>query len=286
MKLIQPLVGAVILSFSVQVSAMTVTPATTQAEAEALANAFAGTGVTITNTTYTGAHGASGTFSGGIAAGIGIESGVLLTSGSASNVDGITNTVSDITTDNGLAGTPYLTALAGVSTFDATVVEFDFELDSGSDAFFTYVFASEEYNEYVDSGVNDVFGFFLDGTDVTDNLALIPGTSDPVSIDTVNLGDNSAFYNNNDSGVFPFEYDGFTSPSMIALTGLSAGVHHLTLAIADGGDRVLDSGVFLQANSFSTSPPSAVPVPGAIWLFGSALIGLLGLKKKNQTTMH
>jgi hypothetical protein len=281
------LLAVAFLGVSAQVSALEVTPATTQAEAEALANAFAGPGITISNITYTGAVGASGTFTGGEAAGIGIESGVLLTSGSASNVDGITNTSDSITTDNGLPGTAYLDALAGVGTNDATVLEFDFTLDAGGDAFFSYVFGSDEYNEFVDQEVNDVFGFFLDGTEVADNVALIPGSTDPVSIDTVNLDDNSAFYNNNDiddGGTFPFEYDGFTTPLNIALLGLTEGAHHLTLAIADGGDWVWDSGVFLQADSFSTAPPptSEVPVPAAVWLFGTALIGFIGISRRRK----
>ena len=58
--------------------AMTVTPFDTAAD---LAAAMVGAGITISNVTYTGAEAASGYFSGGVAAGIGMESGIVMTSG-------------------------------------------------------------------------------------------------------------------------------------------------------------------------------------------------------------
>ena len=69
--------------------AMNITP---YDSATNLAQSLVGSGVTISNVTYTGATGASGYFSGGIAAGIGIESGIVLTSGLAGNLNGTTNT--------------------------------------------------------------------------------------------------------------------------------------------------------------------------------------------------
>ncbi len=43
------------------------------------------------------------------------------------------------------------------------------------------------YNQYVGSIYNDVFGFFINGV----HAALIPGTSTVVSINTVNLAQQS-----------------------------------------------------------------------------------------------
>jgi hypothetical protein len=94
--------------------------------------------------------------------------------------------------------------IPGFGTNDAAILEFDFIAEAGTISFL-YVFASEEYNEFVNLGFSDVFGVFLDGT----NISLIPGSQTPVSIDTVNNGGNSAFYNDNDFDDF------FSGPSTI-----------------------------------------------------------------------
>jgi hypothetical protein len=134
----------------------------------------------------------------------------------------------------------------------------------------------------VNSSYNDVFGFFLDGTAVSDNVALIPGTSTPISINNVNNGANSSFYNDNDpstGSTFAFEYDGFTDVFTIAMEGLSAGPHHMELSIADAGDHVLDSGVFIQGKSFADNP---VPEPATMLLFGTGLAGLVGARLRRR----
>src|SRR5277367_1358308 len=146
--------------------------------------AFLGGGVSVSNIQYTGATNASGVFCSGDGI-IGFRTGILLTSGSAANVIGPNNSP-DATTDNGLPGDPDLDGLAGTTTFDAAVLNFDFVPDSDT-VQFQYVFGSEEYNEFVGSPFNDVFGFFVNGV----NFALIPGTSLPVTITNVNNGYSS-----------------------------------------------------------------------------------------------
>ncbi len=272
-----------VVAFSVPAYSMTITPFDT---ADNLAQALVGSGVTVTDATYSGATAASGYFTGGVAAGIGIESGIVLTSGLASNLNGTENTSDSITGNNGVSGTSYLNALIpGYTTYDASVLEFDFTSE-GDTAFFSYSFGSDEYNEYVDSNYNDVFGFFLDGTAVTDNVALLPdGTA--VSINNVNNGKNSAFYNDNDpsNGIptpFAFEYDGFTDVLVATLGGLTSGQkYHLTLAIADAGDYVLDSGVFLKAGSFGDTNPE-IPEPSTV-LMGAGLLGLAAHRRRRQS---
>lgn len=100
--------------------AMTITP---MDSATNLAQSLVGPGVTISNATYTGTTAASGYFTGGFAAGIGIQSGIVLTSGYASNLNGTANTSDAITGDNGLAGSAMLNALIpGYTTYDATIL--------------------------------------------------------------------------------------------------------------------------------------------------------------------
>jgi len=259
-----------VLFSSASAQALVITPGA--GDGSALASSIAGTGISVSNVTYTGANNASGLFSDGTSSGIGIESGVILTSGSAASAVGPNNS-SSTSTNNGLAGNAALTTLSGNQTYDASILSFDFSFDSGigGDLFVNFVFASEEYNEYVNSSVNDVFAFYLNGV----NIALLPDAS-PVSIDTVNLGSNSGLYNDNDNGINDLEYDGFTDVFYLSALGLGAGTHTMSFAIADGGDEVWDSGVFVQAKSFSNQP---VPEPLGIILLGLGLIGFTVRRK-------
>jgi len=283
-KLITVIATVVFLNMAASAQAMTISAY--GGDPNHLVNAILGSGISYSNATYTGADVASGYFSGGTAAGIGIESGIVLTSGLASNLHGTTNTSDSITGDNGLDGDATLGALVpGYTTYDATVLEFDFT-STGGDVYFNYVFGSDEYNEWVGSAYNDVFGFFLDGTAITDNLALIPGTTTPVSINNVNNGSYAGYYNDNDfhdvAGAnfpYPFEYDGFTDVLTAQFKGLSAGNHTIKLAIADAGDRFLDAGVFIQAGSFSDTDPT-IPEPSTLLLLSTGILGGLVRRRK------
>lgn len=250
--------------------AITIAPATS---ANDLVNAIVGSGISVVSgsATVNGTLSAAGKFSNGNTTGIGINQGIVLTTGSAANI-GNSNTSDGTGTANYQTGDANLNSLVpGYSTRDAFGLEFDFTT-TGGNLYFNYVFASEEYNEYVNSSFNDVFGFFLDGN----NIALIPNTSTAVAINNVNSGKNGAYYHSNDPSdgtptPFAFEYDGFTSVFTAQALNLAAGTHHIKLAIADSGDYVLDSGVFIQGSSFSDAPTDP-SVPDA----GSTL-GLLGL---------
>jgi hypothetical protein len=251
--------------------------------ATSLGNTMLGAGVTLNSATFISqASGSTGTFTGGGA--LGINSGIVLTTGSAA-IAGQPQNSGSASQNNGLGGYAPLDALIpGFSTLDATVLRLDFTTTSDGSIFFNYTFGSEEYNEYVGSNFNDVFGFFLDGTQLTNNLALIPSTSTPVSINNVNLGSNSAYYRNNSGSQLSsgLQYDGFTSVLTASATGLLAGSHTLYIAIADAGDGALDSGVFIQANSFSTTQtPTSVPdSTSSIVLIGAALSLICAFRRK------
>jgi gliding motility-associated-like protein len=217
-------------------------------------NILAGSGVTISNVTYVGELQQIGTFN-GVNSNIGFNSGLILTTGDIVNAVGPNNTDA-AGTGLGNPGDNDLDQIIFDGTNDACVLEFDFVPVSDT-VVFNYVFASEEYMEWVNSGVNDGFGFFISGPGIngpfsnnSENIALIPGTAQFVTIDDVNANSNSQFYvdNENPPGQ-SIQYDGFTIP-LQAISRVQCGeIYHLKIVIADGGDDVYDSGVFLQAGS-------------------------------------
>ncbi|MEE4376847.1 MAG: choice-of-anchor L domain-containing protein [Candidatus Competibacteraceae bacterium] len=221
-----------------------------------LAQLLAGPGVEISNINYIGGDLAAGTFIGGTGI-IGFESGVILSSGQAIDVVG-PNTSDNTSTDLGTPGDQDLTDLSGFDTNDATILEFDL-VPNASVLFIRYVFASEEYNEFVESSFNDVFAFFVNDK----NCALVD--EDPVSINTINNGNpfgegtatNPEAYINNDlndgGGSIDTEMDGLTV--LLTCTAIvNPGVANtLKLAIADASDSILDSAVFLATGGVTTT---------------------------------
>jgi gliding motility-associated-like protein len=174
-----------------------------------------------------------------------------------------------------------LTILAGATTNNASVLEFDF-IPNGETLSFRYVFGSEEYHQYVCSSFNDAFGFFLSGPGIDGpfsnnaiNIALIPGTDDPVTINSVNNGfgnnpddpncpaSNPEFFNDNTGGQ-TVVYNGLTVVLTATAQVQCGETYHIKLAVADASDQILDSGVFLEAGSFSSTPfvPELEPGPG------------------------
>jgi hypothetical protein len=278
--LLGALASAVLPSFGIVV--------TPTGNATTLANTLLGSGITLVGTpTLTGgnlgnANSSAATFTNGLTTGIGISSGVLLTSGQANLVTN--NNDNDSHTGSfGGAGDVSLNSLGAGSTMDATVLTFDFTTNTG-DLFFQFAFASEEYTEYVNSQYNDVFGFFVDGT----NIALLPSTTTPISINNVNHVTNSSYYNNNDLSfgppAFAFSYDGFTDVFTVSALGLSSGTHTIKLAIADVGDTSLDSGVFIKAGSFSETQPPGVPDASAsLLLLALGCASLMGFRRSLRT---
>lgn len=226
---------------------------------------LSGCNVTLSNITFigqTGATGASqiGYFSNGNVTNLGINEGIVLASGDVTSLAGPVGTL--WSTVMGGGGDYGLTQIAGVSTYDAAVIEFDI-IPTGNFINLEYVFGSEEYLEYVNSGYNDVFGFFVSGPrpgggNYNDyNMALVPGTSVPVSIDNVNNVTNSAYYINNEAlGGTSIVLDGFTSPLLASVQVIPGELYHIKIAVADAGDYNLDSSVFLRAYSLSTGSGS------------------------------
>lgn len=195
-----------------------------------------GPGSTISNVKLTGSTKAFGTFSGGT---LGVSSGIVISSGDIAAAIG-PNDEQGAGADLGQGGDSQLDGIVSPNTtHDAAILEFDVVTKT---VFFTisYVFASEEYREYVDKGFNDVFAFYLDGR----NIAIAPGSDKRVMVDSINHLRNSQFYRDNENGA-DTQFDGYTT-LLYAFAEVEPNVtHHIKIAIADTGDGILDSAVFI-----------------------------------------
>lgn len=225
-----------------------------------------GPGVQIFNVQVTAAPGSYGYYYSNNTE-LGTNEGLLLTTGQAVNAIGPNNStglpqigpggvcLNCSQFSNNFPGSQLLNQAQDRTTFDACMFEFDI-IPQGDSLRFKYSFASEEYLEWVNSPFNDVFGFYISGPNVGTNvnIALVPNTGQVVAINTVNhLSNTQYFYNNqNPFGQF-VQYDGFTVNLVAAIGNLiPCEVYHLKLIIADGSDRIYDSGVFV--NQIESNP--------------------------------
>ncbi|QBN18119.1 T9SS type B sorting domain-containing protein [Flavobacterium nackdongense] len=197
-----------------------------------------------------------------------LSSGVILSTGNVSNAIGPNTT--DL--NDGIATWPgdtdleatLLAAGISVNSTNASVLEFDFvPLSSNFD--FRFLFASEEYGNF-QCKFSDAFTFLLTNTatGVTTNLAVVPGTSTPISVTTirdfiynsscpsVNPGYFGAFNGGSDAAGSATNFNGQTVVMSASSTSLIPNTnYHIKLVIADRQDSQSDSAIFLGANSFN-----------------------------------
>ena len=148
--------------------------------------AILGPGVTATNVSFSGDDTAAASSAVDSPA-LGFDAGVVLGTGNVGFVVPLGGLNSDdgVSQGNFRPGDPDLDPFVpAFGTFDAAVLEFDFECPTGGVLTLKYVLASEEYNEFVNGFYNDAFGIFVNGV----NVALLPDGVTPVSINTVNGG--------------------------------------------------------------------------------------------------
>lgn len=220
-------------------------------------NVLLGPGVTVSNISYSGSSVAIGSFTAN-GTNLGISSGVIMTTGTIFNTGQGPhgpNNKENAGIDNNFGGYPLLSSIVGTATYNASVLEFDFVPFSDT-VRFKYVFGSEEYIEYVGTQFNDVFGFYISGPGIsgTQNIARLPGTGQEVTINNVNHISNSAYYVSNSGGA-TIQYDGFTHV-LEAVSRVQCGqTYHLIIALADVGDGIYDSGIFLEAQSLRSNAP-------------------------------
>jgi gliding motility-associated-like protein len=243
-------------------------------------NVLVGSGVAVSNISFTGSNQQIGAFTSGNS--IGMASGIVMSSGHVTDADlggspNSPNTPASGGVCNNTANTicndlytvansvpPLINQWFSVSSInDAAVLEFDFTPESDTIRF-NYCFGSEEYLAWVNSSYNDVFGFFISGPGITGsysspvgfpngsiNIATVPNSSPslPITISSIHPGMYGQYYN---TGNITISYNGYTDVFTAEAIVQACETYHIRLAIADGSDDYLDSGVFLEANSFSS----------------------------------
>jgi len=238
-------------------------------------NILLGAGVTASNITFTPAGGESvqlGFFN-GVNSNLGLDSGIVMSTGDVQSLSPVGTTTgfplggsnADLLT---LANSvpPLIGQTFNVSsTNDVAILEFDF-VPAADTVKFRYVFGSDEYTTYINTQYNDVFGFFISGPGITgpfsgnsQNIAVVPGTNPPlpITISSVQPNLNGQYYISN-TGQASVSLNGFTTVFTAVSPVICGETYHIRLAIADGSDGALDSGVFLEALSFTSNAVSVV----------------------------
>lgn len=255
-----------------------------------LLNVLQGPGVVLSNASLEAGDRATqvGVFSNGITgAALEIDSGVVLSTGSVVQAFQ-TNTAlgSSINAPGAFThADPDLVSIEPAAINDVVVFSFDATLQANlTELFVEFQFGSEEFPDFVGSRYNDIFGFFISGPGIsgTRSIGLVPGTTQPISVNNVNGGsrgcsadagvttnlDNAAYYINNghdaDTSICntnpgPYvvhtEYNGVTRRLVVSLNGLALnGTYRFKLAIADTNDFAYDSAVFVRYISATQDP--------------------------------
>ena len=209
---------------------------------------------------------------------LGLPDGIMLSTGDVLSAIGPNESVETTTSFANNSTDKDLIKIATNQLLDVTVLEFDF-VPLADEVSFQYVFASEEYCEFVGTIFNDVFGFFVSGPGINGefengaiNVAKLPDSEDFVSINTVNHILNSDIYVKNEleedannclvtfspDHLNTIEFDGFTTPLTARFEVIPCETYHIRLVVGDVGDDKLDSAVFLRSKSFNLGELASV----------------------------
>ena len=238
---------------------VTITTNTNAAQlAASIAAGNAGITLTGTPTLVNGSSGTSGTVSGTFTttgSSLGITSGIVLSTGNVANIPG-----SPIPAGNISSGGTGISN-AGTSEFDINTFTFSFIPNAGVNRIsIASVFASEEYNEYVNTTFTDNFTMVLNGGAYSNfNVATVPGTATGTDINTVNNGTNAGYYRDNTTAtpvISDIKMDGATTVFINAFNVVPGTTYSVTIRIADVGDNAYDSAAFISTSGILNNPPA------------------------------
>jgi hypothetical protein len=224
----------------------------TSASALQMANTIFGSGVTVTGASYSGPANSSAIYSNGqLAAGVTpSDSGVILSTGNVRDFTqsgGDPNRQTGTSTDtSGATNNAQFNAVAGTRTYDAVWLDANF-IPDGNVMTMNFVFASEEYPEYVNSNFNDFLGVWVNGQYVP--ISVGNGTT---AINNINPVTEPNLFISNTNDRYNTEMDGFTLTLKLTIPVNPGVVNTIRIGIADTGDAQYDSNVLIAADSVQT----------------------------------
>jgi len=235
-------------------------------------NVFLGKGIEILNVEFRGDPKAVGYFSNAHNE-INIGEGLVLSTGKVFNIPTPNDQEAQTSANDSNITDEELANITTGNLID--VVTYEIEFIPLSDSLeFNYAFASEEFPEYSCNCFNDVFGFFIQGPNdnTWNNIALIPGTNDPVSVRTIHPADtegdgggcindgieadcgpvNAHLYNDNTGNPY-FFFDGYSNILTAKAAVTPCETYRIKLTLADVRDQLYDSAIFFEGKSFGSN---------------------------------
>ncbi len=279
------LIFSFLILFFVSNTHAQLTVSSTMTPLQYVQDVLVGTGVQVSNVTFNGNVNYTGNQIGKfdyVGNQIDFTSGIVMASGGVTGLIGPNSSGSHSVPPTGtsVSGDAQLQATANVSASQLNHIgrlEFDF-IPAGNTVSFNFQFGSDEYDEFVCSQYKDVFGFFVTaltpagGTYNNTNLALVPGTTLPITINTINNGSagssgttsncnnengsnaqwqaNTAYYDGAPGN--HFQADGMTKSINITFNVVCGEPYHFKFAIADVADGIYDSWVLFESGSFNS----------------------------------
>ena len=265
-KYVLTLLVVISSSFALQAQ---ITIDTTATAEHLVKEVFKGKGVMVKNVNYKGHDHAIGEFTNPM--GVPHYShGFIMSTGNVFTA-GIKNAKANYGTKNNKLGAIILKQIEQGATLDGASLEFEFQTAADSVSFH-FFFASEEYNEYIGTEFNDIFAIWVIGPGYMSgkNLAVVPGTKEPITVNTINGRVNSDYYIDNNpfsrAGTIRqdklpnldeytlnnFSFDGMTTSMEVGCRVKPKTSYKLRIVIADKDDELMDSALLFEAESFQT----------------------------------
>jgi gliding motility-associated-like protein len=190
--------------------------------------------------------------------------GVILSTGTATSAVGPNGSLLSEGATSWIGDSDLEQALGISGSINATILEFDFT-PLTTNFSFDYIFSSEQYltsptpNQ---CNFTDGFAFLLKKVNTTDpyiNLAVVPNTDIPVKVNTVRgtgtvcPAANETYFDGFNGAEHPTNFNGQTVVLKATSTVVAGVTYHIKLVIADQGNNLYDSAIFLGGGSFNST---------------------------------